>query len=55
MSTRGQFYENRLTFTENNCAVRTHKDFIAKEDKKFNTGDTSLTKIPGLNLVSSVA
>ncbi|XP_049799526.1 uncharacterized protein LOC126234822 [Schistocerca nitens] len=49
----GSFFDNRMTFPIFDSLPRTHEGFINKEDTEFNTGDTPLTTIPSLHMVSS--
>lgn len=42
-----------MSFPKHDCETHTHLGFITKEDERFHVRDSPLTRIPGLNLVSS--
>lgn len=49
----GSYIEGRVTFPNLNDPPRTHESFVNKEDEDFHMSNTSLTEIPGLNMVRS--
>lgn len=50
---KGQTLQGRRIFTESSCELRTHEDFILRNDLNFQCRDTPLTKIPGIDFVKS--
>lgn len=49
----GSYVNNRMTFPNIDCSLRTHDAFINREDLEYQTKDTTLVQIPGLHFVNS--
>lgn len=50
---KGETMENKRVFEDLNCEKRTSIDFLNKTDKQYQTGQTPLTEIPGINFVDT--
>jgi len=50
----GEWSKKRVCFPDLDCPMRSHQSFISYEDKKYHQGETILTKIPKINISSSI-
>jgi len=50
----GEWSKKRVCFPVLDCPMRSHQSFISYKDKKYHQGETILTKIPKINISSSI-